>query len=596
VWNGAAAARNPSHEVVRRSLHRCCCGNYFFMAENRTVSRFDAVLFDRDGTLVVDLPYNTDPDRVTPMPTAIETVRRLREAGIRVGVVTNQSGLGRGLISPDQVRAVNRAVDELIGPFDTWQVCPHAPDAGCRCRKPRPGLILAAASCLGVDVSRTLVIGDIAADLEAAEAAGAHSVLVPTPATLLHEVASAPSVAPDLASAVDLAFSEGGLGASAMTGTGRPAAADVRRRVLVARLDSMGDVLLCGPAVRAVAAGGDRVTMLCSPRGEPAARMLPGVADVLVWDSPWISAEAPAVTAAEVRRLVHDVAALRFDEAVILTSFHQSPLPLALLLRLAGVRRIGGASVDHPGSLLDVRLRPGEDLPEDIPEPQRALRIAAGCGFGLPDSDAGLLTVRDAVAARGLPRRYVVLHPGASAPARRWSAAGFAGVASTLARLGVHTVVTGDADERELTAMVAGDTGIDLGGRLTLPELAGVLAGADTVVCGNTGPAHLAAAVGTPVVSLFSPVVPAVRWAPYGVPHIVLGDQDAACAGSRARTCPMPGHPCLTEVTPAQVVDACLRLAPQLRSEMAGARAGRPGDDAIDADRDRAVAREAVAP
>jgi histidinol-phosphate phosphatase family protein len=570
-------------------LHRGRCGNYFFMAENRATSpraevpgasRFDAVLFDRDGTLVVDRPYATSPS-VTPMPTAVETVRLLRAADVRVGVVTNQSGVGRGLISPEQLQAVNQAIDELIGPFDTWQVCPHAPDAGCRCRKPAPGLILAAASRLGVDLSRTLVIGDIAADLQAAQAAGAHGVLVPTPATLPHEVEEAPFVAPDLASAVDLAFS-GGLDARE------------QRRVLVARLDSMGDVLLSGPAVRAVAASGARVTMLCSPRGAPAARMLPGVADVMVWDSPWISAEAPAVTAEDVRRLVQGVAARRFGEAVILTSFHQSPLPLALLLRLAGVHRIGGASVDHPGSLLDIRLRPGEDLPEGIPEPQRALRIAAECGFHQPDSDTGLLGVRGAVAARGLPPRYVVLHPGASAPARRWSAAGFAGVASVLAHLGVHVVVTGDTDEREITAAVAGGTGIDLGGRLSLPELAGVLAGADVVVCGNTGPAHLASAVGSAVVSLFSPVVPAVRWAPYGVPHLVLGDQDAACAGSRARTCPVAGHPCLNRVTPAQVVDACLRLAPQLRSATTGPRSDGAVDDRAEVG-SHVEAREVVA-
>ena len=96
---------------------------------------------------------------------------------------------------------------------------------------------------------------------------------------------------------------------------------------------------------------------------------------------------------------------------------------------------------------------------------------------------------------------------------------------------------------------------------------AGVLAAAEAVVVANTGPAHLAAAVGTPVVSLFAPVVPAARWAPYGVPTRVLGDQAAACAGTRARTCPVPGHPCLTSVTARDVVDACIALAPALTAE-----------------------------
>jgi ADP-heptose:LPS heptosyltransferase len=367
-------------------------------------------------------------------------------------------------------------------------------------------------------------------------------------------------------------------------------------RVLVARLDSMGDVLLAGPAVRAVAASGARVTMLCSPRGAPAARMLPGVDEVMVWDCPWISADAPAVDTADIQRLVRELAAKRFSRAVILTSFHQSPLPLALLLRLAGVAWIGGASVDHPGSLLDVRVRPGEagddGMPEDIPEPERALRIAAACGFPLPHADPGALRVHGAVAAPGWARHSVVLHPGASAPARRWSAQGYAAVASALRARGIQVIVTGEADEHELTSAVAVDGAIDLGGSLELPELAGVLAAADVVVCGNTGPAHLAAAVGTPVVSLFSPVVPAARWAPYGVPTVVLGDQDAACAGSRARVCPVPGHPCLLRVAPEEVVDACLRLAPHLtgrRRDTAapGTAARRPA---------RPAAREAVAP
>ncbi|WP_225684661.1 glycosyltransferase family 9 protein, partial [Streptomyces pseudogriseolus] len=126
--------------------------------------------------------------------------------------------------------------------------------------------------------------------------------------------------------------------------------------------------------------------------------------------------------------------------------------------------------------------------------------------------------------------------------------------------LGRRVVVTGGAGERELTAYVAGGRAVDLGGRTDAAQLAAVLAGADCVVAGNTGPAHLAAAVGTPVVSLFAPVVPAERWRPYGVPHLLLGDQDAPCAGSRARRCPVPGHPCLDTVTALDVVAAVDKL------------------------------------
>jgi histidinol-phosphate phosphatase family protein len=161
------------------------------------------VLFDRDGTLVRDVPYNGEADRVEPMPGARPAVERLRTAGLRLGVVSNQSGIGRGLITAEQVAQVNRRIDELLGPFSTWQVCPHASADGCACRKPSPGLVLAAAAELGVRPGQIVVIGDIGSDVAAAEAAGARSVLVPTLQTRTEEILAAPVTAPDLESAVD---------------------------------------------------------------------------------------------------------------------------------------------------------------------------------------------------------------------------------------------------------------------------------------------------------------------------------------------------------------------------------------------------------
>lgn len=334
-------------------------------------------------------------------------------------------------------------------------------------------------------------------------------------------------------------------------------------RVLVARLDSVGDVLLSGPAVRAVAARYPAgVVMLCGPQGAPGARLLPGVSDVIVWNSPWIAAPAPEVTAGHLDELKDAVTNAGITEAVILTSFHQSPLPLALVLRLAGVGHITGASVDYAGSLLDVRLKPGEDFPEDQPEAERALQIAGAAGFHLPDDDDGRLHVRGVPDVAHLvgDGPYIVLHPGAAVTARAWPPLHHAALAELLTGAGYRVVVTGGNAERELTATVAGPDGVDLGGLTDLRTMAGVLAGADAVVVGNTGPAHLAAAVGTPVVSLFSPVVPAVRWAPYRVPVELLGDQNASCKLTRARECPVAGHPCLANVSPEDAYAAVLRL------------------------------------
>jgi D-glycero-D-manno-heptose 1,7-bisphosphate phosphatase len=166
-----------------------------------------AVLFDRDGTLIRDVPYNGDPDRVEPMPTVLEAVALLRQRGIAVGVVTNQSGIARGLVTQKQVDAVNARVDELLGPFETWAVCPHGVDDGCGCRKPAPGLVLEAAHALGVRPSDAVVIGDIGSDLAAAGAAGCGAVLVPTPMTRPSEISSAPVVAPTVLAAVELLLS-----------------------------------------------------------------------------------------------------------------------------------------------------------------------------------------------------------------------------------------------------------------------------------------------------------------------------------------------------------------------------------------------------
>jgi heptosyltransferase-3 len=352
-------------------------------------------------------------------------------------------------------------------------------------------------------------------------------------------------------------------------------------RVLAIRLDSDGDVLLTGPAVRALAATYDQVDLLVSGSGLQAAELLPGVTETLRFDAPWSGAEPPRVSAEAVLDLVAGLVARRYQLAVIFTSFHQSPLPMALLARLAGVRRIVAVSEDYPGSLLDVRHK----RPPGLHEVEAALDLAEQAGAVLPVEDDGLLAVRrplpalppqaeralgagGALGAEGAWRnRSVVLHPGASVPARAPLPEDARAIAERLAHDGWEVLVTGAAAERDLTAYVAGDHATDLGGQTSLAELAAVLESAACAVVGNTGPAHLAAAVGTPVVSLFAPVVPADRWAPYGVPRLLLGDQGAACRGTRARTCPVAGHPCLASVTPEQVSDAVARLTyPQPRA------------------------------
>ncbi|MGS2643605.1 glycosyltransferase family 9 protein [Streptosporangium sp. G12] len=396
--------------------------------------------------------------------------------------------------------------------------------------------------------------------------------------------------------------------------------------VLVARVDNAGDVLLAGPAIRAVAASAREVVLLTGPYGRAAAELLPGVSRVVEWRTPWIDPAAPPVNGPHVLRLLRIIRDVAPEQALILTSRHQSPLPMALLFRLAGALRIAAISADYPGSLLDVRHVVDEDV--DVPEPERMLGLAGAAGFELPKGDPGTLAVRRPLPDAGHltgPPGYVVLHPGVSAPARAWPEESWSRTVHDLVRSGRRVVVTGGQDERALTARIASGVGqhglspgplfaggwmgggpvrlrgweeadepaftegwvdgqsvatggrgpddpsaprggrpgghpgrsvVDLGGRTTFPELAAVLEGACAVVVADAGPAHLAAAVGTPVVSLFAPVVPAGRWAPYGVPTVILGDRRAPCEGTRAGTCPVPGHPCLSSVPSTRVVEA----------------------------------------
>jgi heptosyltransferase III len=348
-------------------------------------------------------------------------------------------------------------------------------------------------------------------------------------------------------------------------------AAPTKPRVLVVRTDSDGDVLLAGPAVRAVARRAT-VTLLVSPAGEQAAQLLPGVHDVIVWPCPWSGYRPPPVDTPSTLAFVDLLREHRFSAAIVLTSFHQSALPVALLLRLAGVPWIGAVSEDYPGSLLDLRLAPPAGTRHEV---ERALDVVAACGYPADPAegaDGGRLAVRrplpdvaDLLPAGLGADGFVVLHPGASVPARAPEPARAGAIAAALAAAGTPVVVTGGPGERDLTATVTAAAGgpargvHDLGGRTTLLELAAFLDAAQCVVVGNTGPAHLAAAVGTPVVSLFAPVVPATSWAPWGVPTAVLGDQDAPCRLTRARQCPVEGHPCLA-VDPADVVAAVRRL------------------------------------
>jgi ADP-heptose:LPS heptosyltransferase len=294
------------------------------------------------------------------------------------------------------------------------------------------------------------------------------------------------------------------------------------------------------------------------------------VRQVLVADVPWAAGTTPEQIRTRTLALADLLREGAYGEAVVFTSYHQSTLPTAMALRFAGIPRAVGTSDPDPGGLLDVRhRRMGGDVddtggPEGGHEVEAALAVAAAAGYPRPPGDDTRLRLRGPlpdVASLRPDRAYAVVHPGSAASARAIGPAQGRAFAEALQRAGWAVVVTGTEAERDLAQLATPSGGHCLAGRTSLAELAALLAHAEVLVSGNTGPAHLAAAVGTPVVSLFTPVVPVQRWGPWGVPRVILGDQSAPCAGSRARTCPVEGHPCLSSVTPEDVVAAARHLA-----------------------------------
>ena len=143
--------------------------------------RRGAVFLDRDGTLIEDVGYPRDPDRVRLLDGVPGALRRLAEAGLALVVVSNQSGIGRGLITPGEARAVDERFRSLLADqgvvLDGAKYCPHRPDEGCRCRKPQPGMLLEAAAELDLELTSSHMIGDKQTDVEAGRRAGCASTV-----------------------------------------------------------------------------------------------------------------------------------------------------------------------------------------------------------------------------------------------------------------------------------------------------------------------------------------------------------------------------------------------------------------------------------
>jgi lipopolysaccharide heptosyltransferase II len=355
------------------------------------------------------------------------------------------------------------------------------------------------------------------------------------------------------------------------------------RRVLAVRLDAMGDLLMTTPALRALKESHPdrRITLLTSPSGAEAAALLPDVNEVIVYDAPWMKATAPRFQSGPDRDMIERLRDGAFDAAVIFTVYSQNPLPSAMLCYLA----------DIPLRLAHCRENPYQLLTDWVPDPEpdrllrhevrRQLDLVASIGCRATDErlrihipEGAGERVRDRLRAIGLDpsRPWIVIHPGATAPSRRYRPEGFAAAATRLAREGDQILFTGGPAEIDLIEGIRRTMparSFSLAGKLDLGELAALIVLAPLLIANNTGPVHVAAAVGTPVVDLYALTNP--QHAPWAVPHRVLY-QDVPCKYCYKSICPEGHHQCLRLVAP----EAIVRSARELLAEAGAARRSTP--------------------
>lgn len=340
-------------------------------------------------------------------------------------------------------------------------------------------------------------------------------------------------------------------------------------RILCIRLDSLGDMVMTTPALKALKASHpDRhLTLMTSTAGAAIAAHMPMIDEVMVYEAPWLKATAPRQSSQPEFEMVDTLRDLAFDAAIIFTVYSQNPLPSAFMCYLAEIPLRLAHCRENPYQLLTHTIRDPEPDQLNRHEVQRQLDLVARIGAYLPKEETHLTVSTSPLAEYRMALRlrelgltpdcpWIVIHPGATAPSRRYSPESFAQVGRSLYEAGMTIVFTGDASERELVESIRENMNvpsISLVGQLDIAELIALLNVAPILLCNNTGPVHLAAALGTPVVDLYA--LTNMQHTPWNVPHRVLF-HDVPCRVCYRSICPEGHHHCLELVTPEQVVTA----------------------------------------
>lgn len=344
------------------------------------------------------------------------------------------------------------------------------------------------------------------------------------------------------------------------------------REILCIRLDTLGDVIMTTPAIRAVKESlpGSRVTLLTSPPGAVPAPYIPEVDDTIVYEAPWMKASPTRPDSRYDQAMLNELRSRHFDAAVVFTVYSQNPLPTALMCYLADIPMRLAHCRENPYHLLTHWVKEIEPEITIRHEVQRQLDLVAAVGctpnskhlsFRVPSSARECIHERLQQAGVDRSRPYVVLHPGVTAPSRQYRPEYFAQAARQLIRKeGLQVIISGSKKEVELVERIRkwiDAPSYSLAGQLNLAELGALLEGAAVLIANNTGPVHLSAAVGTPVVDLYALTNP--QHTPWGVASRIL-NHDVSCKFCYKSICPQGHHHCLDLVTPEEVVQAARDL------------------------------------
>ena len=353
---------------------------------------------------------------------------------------------------------------------------------------------------------------------------------------------------------------------------GRPGSTDGRpgsngwleaKKILAVRLDNIGDVIMLGPALRAVkeTVPQAHLTLLATPGGATAVPLLPWIDDVIVWRPIWqdVGGRMPFDPARE-RELIDLLAGQEFDAALVFTSFSQTPHVPGYVCYLAGIPLRAGESKEFGGSTLTTELK---GAPEELHQAERNLRLVEHLGFVARERQL-VVTIPD-TARNAVPdllekteldpdQPFILLHPGASAQARRYSAERFGVLARLLTCRDWQVLVTGVERESALIQEVIAHApkARYLIGDMPLAEYAALVERAKLVICNDTLPMHLSDAVRTPVVVMFSGTDYEEQWQPRATRARLLR-RETSCHPCYLFECPI-GQPCL-DISPEEVVE-----------------------------------------